>query len=128
MILLRLILETDPRSPAVWRFFKAGALGSYDPQIIKPPAVLLFGMRGVVLSSEFIDEGMGTLAPRLGIRNDVQTERSHFIDVVTCCNQVSLTVFRFPHRSWCHKFESILSEEARAIRTTRRDFMLMQVS
>ena len=33
---------------AVLRFFKAGGMGSYDPQIIKPPAVLLCGMRDAV--------------------------------------------------------------------------------
>ena len=50
-----LFLSTYCRSSALWRFFKAGALGSYDPQIIKPPAVLLFGKREAV---ENFDEGI----------------------------------------------------------------------
>ena len=39
-IFVKICIEADRRISAVWRFFKAGALGSYDPQIIKPPAVL----------------------------------------------------------------------------------------
>ena len=49
------VFLTGHFSFAVWRFFKPGGLGSYDPQIIKPPAVLLFGKREAV---ENFDEGI----------------------------------------------------------------------
>ena len=48
----------DPCSFSQRRFFKAGALGSFDPQIIKPPAVLLGGIREIV---ENIDGEVGGL-------------------------------------------------------------------
>ena len=55
-ILRRLSLGTDFCSSALWRFFKAGALGSYDPQIIKPPEVLFGGIREAL---ENVDEEIG---------------------------------------------------------------------
>ena len=48
----------DPCSFSQRRFFKAGGMGSYDPQIIKPPAVLLGGIRETV---ENIDGEVGGL-------------------------------------------------------------------
>ena len=52
-----LFLSTYCRSSALWRFFKAGALGCYDPQIIKPPEVLLGWIREAL--DETIDEIVG---------------------------------------------------------------------
>ena len=52
-----LFLSTYCRSSALWRFFKAGALGCYDPQIIKPPEVLLGWIREAL--DETIDETVG---------------------------------------------------------------------
>ena len=52
------VFLTGHFSFAVWRFFKPGGLGSYDPQIIKPPAVLLGGIRETV---ENIDGEVGGL-------------------------------------------------------------------
>ena len=66
-----LFLSTYCRSSALWRFFKAGALGCYDPQIIKPPEVLGRirealdkNIIGRVVQSFGVDRHIGTI-PRL---------------------------------------------------------------